>query len=166
MLDRPHQQLGDQRALVVGLVRDVSRAPGMMQVHLPQRPLERVLLPLLAAMPGHQLGELQIVPRHQYHGVDRHQLPAAVLLVPAHHHVGLHATPPARLVGYEGRPLELVDGLPVRLLQNLLHRLQDRPLGGARRHADRIVPAPILEVLHDVLAVVGVVHAPPHRNSP
>ncbi len=44
VLDGPHQQLGDQGALVVRLVRPEPHAAGMVQVHLPQRALERVLL--------------------------------------------------------------------------------------------------------------------------
>ena len=49
---------------------------------------------LLAAMTGHQLGEFQIVPRHQNHGVSGNQMADAVEDVLAHHHVGLYAVPP------------------------------------------------------------------------
>ena len=60
-LHRPQQDLGDPAQGVERLVGPMAPAWRVVQVHVPKRPLEGVLLFLLAPMPQHQLGPVSTI---------------------------------------------------------------------------------------------------------
>ena len=64
------QRLRQLFAGVKGLVGQQLVANGMVQVQVPQRPLEGVLLALLAAVAAHQFGKQQVVPGAEDDRVD------------------------------------------------------------------------------------------------
>ena len=84
-------------------------------VHVLERALEGVLLPLLAPVAVHQFLQGQVVPRHQDHRVLRHQQKLASPGPAADHHVVLHPVPAAGPVRREDGFLLHADVRPRRV---------------------------------------------------
>ena len=83
------QHLRELTADIEGLVGAELPARRMMQVEVDERPLEGVLLTLLAAVTPHQFVERQVAARDQDHGVDGQQKGLPPVAAAADHHVAL-----------------------------------------------------------------------------
>ena len=163
VLHRAQQDLGDLAQRVERLVGAVAAARRMVQVHVPKRTLEGVLLALLAPVAPNQLLQGQVVARHQHHRVPRDQKRLAVLRPAPNHHVALLLVPPARPVRREDRLLLHADVRP-RGVGQPFDLFQNRRAPPVVRHADRVVPSMRCARANQLALVVRVVRPQPRRR--
>ena len=139
------QQWRDPGAQVETLLRRVRAARRRLQARVRQRPLERMLLPLLAAVPPLQLRQRQPVAAHRNHRVHRHRPPLLPVPVAPEHPAHRLLRPPGGPVRLGERPLlpRRIQGLPLVLPQfHRRHPVQNRGLPARIGHAHGNHPSP------------------------